>query len=439
MFQFEKDILKAVTGLLAIPLLLAATTRTPIYVTDVAPILNQHCAGCHHAGEVAPFPLTSYAEAKKQAKLIAEVTRSRYMPPWQPSTQLPHFSGERRLTETQISTLAKWAAAGAPEGDPSKTPAPPIFPDTWKLGPPDLTVTLPKPFTIPAEGGDIYTCFVVPMTLGKTRYLRAFEFRPSNRKAVHHALLFTEHSHIKLEASYPCFGSIGVLPSAGLGGWSPGNGATVMYENAGITMEQGSRLIAQVHYHPSGKEEQDQWQVGLYFTEQAPTKHVADVGLTSKLIDIPAGESHYVVRDHFTLPIAVYAVGVIPHAHYVCREMHGWATLPDGKRIDLLTIKDWNFSWQDQYRYVKPILLPEDTRVDMEFIYDNSDANPRNPHRPAQRVTWGAGVQDEMAGLHIQAIPLHMEELPELGKALWGKVMRSVGGSFYRLPATPPR
>jgi hypothetical protein len=39
-----------------------------------------------------------------------------------------------------------------------------------------------------------------------------------------------------------------------------------------------------------------------------------------------------------------------------------------------------------------------------------------------------------MAGLHVQAIPVHMEELPELGQALWGAVMRSVGGSFYRLP-----
>ncbi len=425
--------------LLAFPLLLAAVPRAPVYSTDVAPILLQNCAGCHHAGEVAPFPLTTYEDAKKRAKLIAEVTRTRYMPPWQPSGPPHHYAGERRLSDVQIATLAKWAEVGAPEGNPAKTPPVPAYSDGWKLGPPDLTVALPKPFTIPAEGGDVYECFTVPMNLAKTRYLRAFEFRPSNRKAVHHAILFTDHSRVKLDASYPCFGTIGTLPSAGLGGWSPGNGPTRMYEDAEITVEQGSRLIAQVHYHPSGKEEQDQWQVGLYFTDKAPSKHVADVGLSSKLIDIPAGEAHYVVRDHFVLPIAVYAVGVIPHAHYVCRGMHGWATLPDGRKIDLLTIKDWNFSWQDQYRYSKPILLPEDTRVEMEFVYDNSDANPRNPHRPAQRVTWGAGVEDEMAGLHIQAIPVHMEELSELGKALWGKVMRSVGGSFYRLPATPPQ
>jgi hypothetical protein len=211
-------------------------------------------------------------------------------------------------------------------------------------------------------------------------------------------------------------------------------GPIQMLEGTAPPLQAGSKLVAQVHYHPDGKPEQEQWAVGLYFTDQAPVRRVVDVGLASKLIDIPAGDAHYVVRAHFTIPIAIDAVGIIPHAHLLCREMRGWAILPDGRKQWLLNLRDWDFNWQDQFQYAHPIRLPADSRLEMEFVYDNSAANPRNPNSPPRRVQWGGGTNDEMAGLHVQSIPVHMDELPELGKALWGAVMRSVGGSFYRLP-----
>jgi hypothetical protein len=118
----------------------------------------------------------------------------------------------------------------------------------------------------------------------------------------------------------------------------------------------------------------------------------------------------------------------------VCKSVQGWAILPSGKRINLLRIVDWDFNWQDQYRYARPLRLPADTRLEMEITYDNSDANPHNPNHPARRVRWGAGITDEMAGLHVQAMPAREEDMHELGLSLWGKVMREAGGSFYHLP-----
>ena len=406
----------------------------PTFSRDVAPILFQNCVSCHHQGEVAPFPLTTYAEVRPKASIIADETRKRAMPPWQPVAGFAHFAGERRRTAAHSRTLELWAEAGAPEGDSRNLPAVPTFPDEWQLGKPDLVVEVPEPMEVPAEGPDVYQCFVVPMEVPKTRYVRAVEFRPSNRRVVHHALLFADASRIAKEPKYPCFGTIGLLPSLGLGGWSPGNGPIRMLDGTAPPLQAGSRLVAQIHYHPDGKPEVDKWKVGFYFTDEAPVRRVVDVGLATRAIDIPAGDAHYVVRQHFTIPIAVDAVGVIPHAHLVCREMRAWAILPGGGKQWLLNIADWNFNWQDQYRYAKPIRLPADTRIEMEFIYDNSAANPRNPHSPPQRVVWGPGTDDEMAGIHVQSIPVHMEELPELGRALWGAVMRSVGGRFY----TPP-
>jgi hypothetical protein len=415
-------------------LLAAAAVPVPVFTKDVAPILYRNCAGCHHEGEVAPFPLIRYEDVKKRAVLIAEVTRKRLMPPWKPVPGYNHFKNERGLTAAQISVIQRWVLGGAKEGDAAKLPPAPVFADDWKLRKPDLVITVPKPMEVPAEGADVYECFVVPMAVGSERYIKAVEFRPSNRRVVHHALLFTDASHIAHEARYPCFGSIGLLPTQGLGGWSPGNQPINMPEGAAIPLAPGSRLVAQVHYHPDGKPEQDQWSVGLYFTDNAPVRRVVDVGLASRLIDIPAGEANYAVRAHFTTPIAVDAVGIIPHAHLLCREMRGWAIFPDGRKHWLLNLRDWDFNWQDQLHYKVPIRLPADTRIEMEFIYDNSVGNPRNPHSPPRRVVWGANTDDEMAGLHVQSIPVRREELPELGRALWGAVMRSVGGRFYSVP-----
>ena len=169
-------------------------------------------------------------------------------------------------------------------------------------------------------------------------------------------------------------------------------------------------------------------------------RRVVDIDLSTQLIDIPAGEAHYIVRQHFTVPIAVDAVGVIPHAHLLCREMRAWAIQPDGSKRWLLNIRDWNPDWQDQYRFARPIRLQAGARIEMEFVYDNSAANPRNPHSPPVRVRWGPGTADEMASLDVRSVPVHMEEMPELGEAMWGAVMRSVGGRFYnQQKASEPR
>jgi mono/diheme cytochrome c family protein len=408
----------------------------PTFTRDVASILYQHCATCHHPGEVAPFPLLTYQDAAKRAKLIATVTASRYMPPWQPEPGYGHFQGERRLRDADIATLRRWAEARAPEGDPAQLPPAPHFPEGWQLGPPDMTIRMPKPFSIAADGPDQYMCFVIPLHLTADKYVRAMEFRPGARSVVHHALFLLDAGHIGRQKgeSYPCFGTPGFLPSGALGGWTPGMQPARMPDGLQLILRKDSDLVMQIHYHPTGKPETDQSALGLYFTDKPPTKWVADIPLGSHRIDIPPGERAYKVRDHFTTPVDVEAVGIIPHAHYICKEMDGWAILPDGRKQWLIRIRDWNFNWQEQYRYVTPVKLPADTDLEMEFTYDNSDANPRNPNHPPKRVVWGPDTTDEMAGLHVQVVPEDMDDWHELGQALWGKFMRSVGGGFYRKP-----
>ena len=405
--------------------------RTDVtYTRDVAPILYRHCAECHRPEDVGPFPLLTYEDARRRASVMAQVVTQRYMPPWKPRPGYRKFQGERGLTAAEIETIRRWSEGGAPEGNPADLPSLPRFPEGWRLGPPDRVARMEKPLAVAAEGEDIYQCFVIPLGLDRDRYVRAIEFRPGNRRLVHHALLFADPAGVarRKGVTYPCFGAPGFLPARGLGGWTPGMPPLVLPAGAELTVAKGSDLVLQLHFHPTGRIEQEQSAVGLYFTDTPPVKRLLDVPLGSNRIDIQPGERAYKVRDHFTLPVDVEAVGIIPHAHYICKDMKGMAVLPDGTKKWLLWIPDWDFNWQDQYRYETPVRLPAGARLEMEFTYDNSSENPRNPNQPPRRVVWGPESTDEMAGLHVQVIPERREDLEELTQALWGKMMRTLGG-----------
>jgi hypothetical protein len=411
-----------------------APLSPPTFSHDVAPILYANCAACHRSGGVAPFSLLTYQDAAKRAQLIASVTAKRYMPPWLPAVSPgePRFQHERKLTAVEIGTLVRWAGAGAPAGDLSQAPPAPQFVDGWQLGKPDLEAEMRAPFIIPADGPDLYQCFDIPAPAPQSHYVRAIEIRPGNPKVLHHAILFEDATGTARKrdagSGYPCFGTPGFLPARGLGGWTPG---AVPFETPNDIPELlggGSDLVLQIHYHPDGKPETDRTRVGLYFTSRKPSRKAFDIPLGSNYIDIPAGNRTYKVTDHFTIPVDVDVIGINPHAHYVCKEMYGYAVLPDGSRRTLIRIPNWNFDWQQQYTYAAPIRLPAETRVEMEFTYDNSEANPRNPNHPPKWVTWGPGSADEMAGLHLAAAPVRAADAQELSDALWGKMMRSLRG-----------
>jgi hypothetical protein len=414
-------------------------TPPPTFARDIAPILYRQCISCHRSGEVAPFPLVSYADAAKRAPLIAQVTASRYMPPWKPAPGHGDFEGARSLTQAEIDTIGRWARDGAPRGNAADLPPVPATRQT-RLAHPDLVLQMPKPFPVPVDGPDLYRCFVIPLGLSADRYVDAIEFRPGNSKVVHHALFFVDRSGVARKketepgGGYECFGAPGFLPGAGLGGWSPGSPPIRMPGGVSTLLNRKSDLVLQVHFHPTGKPETEQATIAFSFTDRPPSRRLMDIPLNSRLIDIPPGEKAYRVTDHFTLPVDVDVIGIIPHAHYICKEMKGVAHLPDGSTRWLILIRDWDFNWQEYYRYRQPIRLPEGTRLEMEFIYDNSADNPHNPSHPPQRVRWGPDSTDEMAGLHVQVLAARESDAPELGQALWGKMMRSVGGGFFTTP-----
>jgi Flp pilus assembly protein TadD len=397
-------------------------SRSPGTLTfnkDVAPIIFDRCSYCHRPGQAAPFALLNYSDVKKRAKQIAEVTATRYMPPWLPEPGYGDFAGVRSLTADQLGVIQQWIAEGAIEGNRADLPPKPEWPAGWQLGVPDLVVTTPQPYTLAAEGKDVYRNLVIPIPVNTRRYVRTVEFQPGNHKVVHHASINLDRTgqsrRLAQMENPPGFDGMQLPESATivagqLLGWEPGKRPEATGQGLSWLLEPNTDLVLQLHLHPSGKPEQVQPAIGFYFTDQPPTNTPFLLRLPEWRIDIPAGATDYAVENSYVLPVDVEVLRVSPHAHYLGKELQGYAILPDGTKRWLLLIRNWNFNWQGDYRYVSPVFLPKGTKVVMHFTYDNSSDNVRNPNQPPKRVRFGVQTTDEMAQLTAQVVTRNPED-----------------------------
>ncbi len=429
---------------------IAANERVPTWADDIAPIIYRHCVECHRPGGVAPFSLLNYVDAAKRARFIARVVESRIMPPWLPSGPRDTFKGERHLESGEIARLAVWAAAGAPEGDLSRAPEPPLpVAEAWQLGPPDVIVKMPRAYEVPPGPGDVYRSFVVPLRADQIPAVvqqraripdsdilgvAAIEIHPGNRRVLHHAHVWVDTSGEarRREAAaidgsgYEAFGSPGFEPDEYLGGYVPGFTPRRLPPGIAMRYQLGGDLVFQIHYSPTGRPETDQTEVGIYFTTEPIKRTLAWLRLGSFNLEIPAGEANYERRDELEIPADCFVLSVSPHMHLLGREVAATYTRPDGTQHELLTIPRWNFSWQDQYTFEQPLFLPRGTRVSVRWIFDNSAANPYNPHSPPRAAHFGPSTTDEMCEFHLFVVPTDLEAYPAFAELMARKMREKV-------------
>jgi tetratricopeptide (TPR) repeat protein len=398
-------------------LALSLPSYAATFAHDIAPIIYQNCAPCHRPGEAGPFSLLTYKDVKSHARQIADVTRRRYMPPWAPQAGYGHFAGARRLTDAQIQLISAWVAAGAPQGDPSQTPAPPDFKEGWQLGTPDLILEAQAAYTLPASGPDVYWNFIIPAAVTTTRYVRAIEIRPGDKRLVHHANLYVDRARSTRRqeiAEGQGFPGMDVAIDRAIGEpddghflfWKPGGTPYEEPDGFSMRLDPGSDLVLNAHLQPTGKPEKVRPSIGLYFTGKPPEKFPMLLQLEHDgAINIPPGVPDFLISDDFRLPMDVDVLAVYPHAHYLGHVLEGYATLPSGERKWLIRIPNWDPNWQGAYHYDKPVFLPKGSMVSMRYHYDNSSLNPRNPHQPPRRVLSGNQATDEMGHLWLQVLP----------------------------------
>jgi len=383
---------------------------------DIAPIVYHHCSPCHRPGEAAPFPLLSYQDTAKFADQIAYITEKRIMPPWLPAPGELKLAGELRLTDDQISLFREWAKQGAPEGDRSDLPPAPHFTPGWQLGEPDAILHTKKPYTLAEQGVDNYWNFIFRTNFAETRWVRAIEIRPGEKRVVHHANVLVDRLHSSRQQEkdsgdgFPgmelSIESNSFDPDGYFFFWKPGSLPHEEPEGMAFRLDPGDDLVLNTHLQPSGKRETIDPTIGIYFTDKPATQFPFLLELQNDMaLDIPPGVADFEVNDELTLPTEVQLLAIYPHAHYLGKKLLATATYPDGTSKTLILISRWDLNWQAVYYYEDEVVLPAGTRLSMRYVYDNSVGNPANPFHPPQRVKGGNRTTDEMAHLWLQVLP----------------------------------
>lgn len=408
----------------------------PTYHKDVLPILQQHCQVCHRPGEAGPFSLMTYKQAATWADDIKQYTRDRTMPPWKPRGGL-EFAGDRRMSAKEIDTLAKWADAGCPEGDPKDAPKPVKFPNGWALGEPDLVLEMPDEFVLAPTGKDMFRVFVLPTGLTEDKHIVAFDVRPGNSRIVHHVVTFFDTTGNAMKSQKlalaaekkntkpgdPDTGAgftSGMLPGLRLnpadflgsrppygpvGGWAPGVVPRELTAGTGFLLPKGADIVMQLHYHRNGKLEKDRTKIGLYFAKKPVERPLLGLAVPGKfkmdkksegLGYIPAGDSNFVARGSWYALEDCTVHMVMPHMHLLGKSVKITMTRPGGKPELIIDVPEWDYNWQEIYFLKTPRKVPSGTKFEIEAVFDNSASNPRNPHDPPIDVKFGEQTTDEM-------------------------------------------
>jgi uncharacterized protein (TIGR03437 family) len=419
----------------------------PTFNKEVVRIFQKSCQTCHHPGDIAPFSLMTYKDARPWSRAIREQVILKKMPPWKPVAGCGDFREARGLQQDEINTIVAWADGGAPEGNPADLPPAIEFPDGWSLGAPDLVVAPETDYTPPTQG-DMYRCFTVPAKdLRGDRWIGALTVKPGNAKIVHHVIAYADTSGASVALDekdpgpgYRCFGGPGPgIDQLGiLGGWAPGSRGYFAPDGAGIKLTNNSRVVIQVHYHPTGDTETDRTQVGIYFSKSPVRKQLQVLPLVNQTFAIPPGAKNYEVTAAYTIPSLISAKmwAVTPHMHLLGKKIKVELTRPGASTPDcLVNIEDWDFNWQGTYLYNNAVDLAGGSRLKLTTIFDNSADNPLNPNNPPKTVRWGEETTDEMSlafvGFTLDALtlPLSMPTLSDVMIDAQGRLVVS-GANF---------
>ena len=386
-----------------------AASSVPTFYRDVLPILQTHCQRCHRAGEMAPMPLETYEQARRYAGAIEQVTRTKKMPPWFADPQFGKFANDPSLTPAQIATLADWAAAHTPMGNPQDAPPPVHWTAGWNIAKPDIVLQMPVAKKIPASGDVPYQYIIIPTHFQQDRWIRMAEIRPSNRMVVHHAVAYVRDPGSQWLRGAP----IGVpfsaddLPTPAqrrdamwttsdiLLVYAPGSSPDRWPEGFAKLVPAGSDIVLQMHYTTHGMATEDRTRIGLVFSKEPPRKRVLTLQLTNDRFIIPPGDPDHRVEVHGSLPNDALLLSFFPHMHLRGKSFEYNILEADGKVDTLLRIPHYDFYWQLSYRLQKPLPLKAGTVLQAVATFDNSKNNPHNPD-PDSAVTWGEQTWAEM-------------------------------------------
>ena len=373
------------------------------YCRTIAPVLQRYCLECHRPGEIGPFSVTEYDEVRGWAEMMLEVVEQKRMPPWHASPDHLPLSNARAFPEKHIEDLRRWIEAGTPYGDPKELPEPPTFLSGWRLPrDPELILTMrDRPFRVPATGTVEYQYFVVDPNLTEERWVSASQVIPGNASVVHHAIVFIRPPDGEE------FRGISWLTA-----YVPGQRATEFPPGYARRVPAGSKLVFQMHYTPTGREELDVTKIGMNFIDEKEVTHevYTSIGINQDF-EIPPGASDFKVAAPVRmLPAEGELLAVIPHMHLRGKSFQLYSNSKSEvteRRKVLLEVPKYDFNWQHTYELVEPLRLDLFESLDFIAAFDNSKSNPFNPN-PNEYVMWGDQTWEEMAVAFFEVAVPHV-------------------------------
>jgi len=398
----------------------AAAVANPTFTKDVLPIFQKSCQSCHRPGQMAPFSLLTYEDARPFARSIKQKVETRYMPPWHLDRTVGEYDPDPSLSDAQIAMISKWVDNGAPKGDPKDAPADIKWPsnDAWEFGEPDLIIKAPTA-NIAALGPDQYPTPSVPSGMTEDRYIQWMQVLPGDTKVVHHVLVM---AHQKDSALAPLVGDTArgrnanndnpgaANPNAAratqggeqvamLAEYARGNNGDIFEDGQGKLLQAGATISFEFHYHPNGESPAvDNTRVGIkFFPKGYVPKHLISTrGISSsEALAIAPGDPNSRSDAYFVLAEPARLLSFQPHMHYRGHRMTLEAIPPSGTPQLLTDVNHFVWTWQITYAYKNQPAFPKGTVLHMTAYHDNSPGNKENPD-PTAFVGWGARTVDEM-------------------------------------------
>ncbi len=375
---------------------------------EIANIFYEKCTKCHNPNGIAPFSLTTYAEASPMAAAIYDAVNLDRMPPWPPNNSFQQYVHDRELTPAQKTSVLNWLTAGAPEGNPSSTPAPPVYSSAAILGNGDLTLQIPNYMSKALNGNDDYVCFAIPSGLANDRVIKSIEIIPGNRQIVHHALIYIDATATSVTDTV---GGDCAAPSSAnatlVMGYTPGSTPmtlpTVSPMKLGIPFPNNSSVIFAMHYPVGSYGEWDSTKVIFHFypvNETGIRQVYAAPMIQNWTFGLPANQFTNVSAQYpqgsagVTSDISV--LSAFPHMHLLGESIKSYGLTSANDTIPLIDIPHWDFHWQDFYFFKNIQKLPVGSTVHAKGRYNNTTSNSHNPNNPPQFVGAGLNTSDEM-------------------------------------------
>jgi hypothetical protein len=376
----------------------ARAAAAPTFAKDVAPILYKSCVGCHRPGSIAPMSLVSYDDVRPWARAVKQRVAAREMPPWGADPSVGKFANDPSLSKQEIDTISAWVDGGAAEGNKADLPKTPEFTEGWSIGKPDLVLRFLQPFKVPADGTVPYSYVTIPTNLKEDTWVKAVEYRPTDRRVLHHIIGTLVESNGKPVDPTPRLARDPSMKEIGaFAGYVPGRLDNEFDDGAIRKIPAGSNIVLQMHYTTIGQPVDDTLEIGIVLAKEPPTKaRVAGGGQIPNLtFAIPPGDSNYEVSAKQTIDRDVYLSSLYPHMHVRGKDVKYTLTYPDGTQELLLSVPKYDFNWQLTYKLAEPKFVPKGSTLAVTAHYDNSRANRFNPD-PTATVRWGDQTWEEM-------------------------------------------